>query len=137
MQQVVQGFGSKDVDALRQELRALRQRNLKEASFEEKADLVATLGIRVFPSEDLKSRRIACRLNLQTSADEREQGDNDFAKVVYGEPWWIRTSDTLIKRLGNGFRLQSPFLNLTTADLSGESGCHFSSPRQSIIALFW
>ncbi len=40
------------------------------------------------------------------------------------------TSDIMIKRLGNVFRLKSSFLNLTTADFLEESGCHFSSPRQ-------
>ncbi len=79
-----QEFGPRDIEALRQELKALRERNLKEASFEEKADLVAMLGVKVHPSEDLKSRRVACRLNLQRIAEEREQGD--FAKVVFGEP---------------------------------------------------
>jgi hypothetical protein len=57
---------------LRQELRGLRERNLKEATFEEKVDLVAMLGIRVYPSEDLKYRRIACRLNLRKVVGERE-----------------------------------------------------------------
>jgi len=79
-----QEFGPGDIEALRQELKALRERNLKEASFEEKADLVAMLGVKVYPSEDLKSRRVACRLNLRRIAEGREQGD--FAKVVFGEP---------------------------------------------------
>ncbi|MBI2287400.1 MAG: hypothetical protein HYU83_00095 [Chloroflexi bacterium] len=74
-----QGFSRGDAEALRQELRGLRERNLKEATFEEKVDLVAMLGIKVYPSEDLKSRRIVCRLNLKKVVGEREQ--NDFAKV--------------------------------------------------------
>jgi hypothetical protein len=40
----------------------------KEATFEEKVGLVAMLGIKVYPSEDLKSRRIVCRLNLMKVA---------------------------------------------------------------------
>jgi hypothetical protein len=84
-----QGFTRGNVDALRQELNALRERNLKEAAFEERVDLVAMLGIKVYPSEDLKSRRIACRLNLTKVAGEREQ--NDFAKVTFGGPVGIRT----------------------------------------------
>ena len=59
-----------------------------------------------------------------------------FALLCGRNRWWIRTRDTLIKRLGNAFRLKSPFLNLTTADFSEESGCHFSSPLKPIIALF-
>lgn len=70
-------------------MKALRERNLREASFEEKADLVVILGIKVYPSEDLKSRRIACQLNLSQIAGESEPGD--FAKVVFGEPNRIRT----------------------------------------------
>ena len=85
-----QGFSHYDVDALRQELEALRERNLQEASFEEKADLVAMLGIKVYPSENLNSRRIACRLNLGRIAGEGEQ--SDFAKVVFGEPNRMRTN---------------------------------------------
>ncbi len=44
--------------------------------------------------------------------------------------------DTLIKRLGNVFRLKSLILNLTTANSLGQSGCHFSSSPESIIAPF-
>ena len=79
-----QGFSRGDVEALRQELRGLRERNLKEATFEERVDLVAMLGIKVYPAEDLKSRRIVCRLNLKKVVGEREQ--NDFAKVIFGGP---------------------------------------------------
>jgi hypothetical protein len=80
----VQGFSRRDVEALRKELKILRERNLKEATFEEKVDLVAMLGIKIYPSEDLKSRRIVCRLNLKKVVGEREQ--SDFAKVMFGGP---------------------------------------------------
>jgi hypothetical protein len=46
------------------DLLLLRSQNLEEASFEYKAELIARLGVKVIPSEDLKTRRIACRLNL-------------------------------------------------------------------------
>jgi hypothetical protein len=97
-----QGFSRGDIETLRQELRSLRERNLKEATFEEKGDLVAMLGIRVYPAEDLKSRRIVCRLNLKKVVGEREQ--NDFAKVIFGGPsWtefvgWVERSETHHKR---------------------------------------
>jgi len=83
------GFNPSDAEALRQELKTLRERNLKEASFEEKSDLVAMLGTKVYPFEDLKSRRIACRLNLTRISSEREQSDS--AKVVFGDLIGIRT----------------------------------------------
>jgi len=86
-----QGFSRGDVEALRHELRGLRERNLKEATFEERVDLVAMLGIKVFPAEDLKSRRIVCRLNLKKVVGEREQ--NDFAKVMFGGAEGTRTPD--------------------------------------------
>jgi hypothetical protein len=84
-----QGFSRGDVEALRHELRELRERNLKEATFEERADLVARLGIKIYPAEDLKSRRIVCRLNLKKVVGEREQ--NDFAKVMFGGEGGTRT----------------------------------------------
>ena len=88
-----QGLSRGDAEVLRQELKALRERNLKEATFEERVDLVAMLGIKVYPSEDLKSRRIVCRLNLKKVVGEREQ--NDFAKVMFGGAEGTRTPDLL------------------------------------------
>jgi hypothetical protein len=75
-------LGATDLEMLRQELRLLRSRNLENAKFEEKADLVAKLGIKVFPSEDLKSRRIECRLNLLQTTGGEEQ--SVFAKAING-----------------------------------------------------
>ena len=84
-----------ETELLRQELKALRDRNLMESTFEERTDLVAKLGIKVLPSEDLKSRKIFCRLNLVRVNDEKEQAG--FAKLVFGRPYRSRTCDTLIK----------------------------------------
>ena len=39
--------------------------NLMEAGFEERLNLVAKLNIKVYPSEDLKSRRIKCGMNIR------------------------------------------------------------------------
>jgi hypothetical protein len=89
------GLGALETELLRQELKALRDRNLMESAFEEKLDLIAKLGIKVLPSEDLKSRKILCRLNLAKMNDEKEQ--SGFAKVMLGRPYRIRTCDTLIK----------------------------------------
>ena len=73
----------------------LRDLNLKEASFEEREDLVANLGIKVYPSQDLRSRRIACRLNLSEVSSERER-ENDYGKVLFGSPGRIRTCDLAV-----------------------------------------
>jgi site-specific DNA recombinase len=75
-------LGACEAELLRQELKALRERNLWESTFEERADLVAKLGIKILPSEDLKSRKITCRLNLAEVNEEREQAG--FAKVTFG-----------------------------------------------------
>ena len=88
------GLSTIEAELLQQELRELRDRNLQESTFEDRADLVAKLGIKILPSEDLKSRKILCRLNLvKINNQEREQ--TGFAKVTFGGPLWARTSDPL------------------------------------------
>ena len=82
-------LGAIKAELLRQELKALRDRSLWESTFEERADLIAKLGIRILPSEDLKSRKIFCRLNLAKVDDEREQAG--FAKVTFGGEGGTRT----------------------------------------------
>ncbi len=49
-------------EAIRRELEALRDRNLDDASFVEKFEMITRLGIEVFPDEDLKSMRVKCQL---------------------------------------------------------------------------
>ena len=85
-----------EAELLRQELKALRDQNLREPTFEERADLVAKLGIKILPSEDLKSRKIFCRLNLTEINEEREQAG--FAKVFFGGAGGTRTPDLLRAR---------------------------------------
>jgi chromosome segregation ATPase len=53
-----------DINATREELKALRDKNLDATTFEEKLDIVSRLGIRVYPSEDLKAMRVLCEVNL-------------------------------------------------------------------------
>ena len=53
------------VEALREELKTLRNSNLEQATFEEKLELVTRLGIQVFPSEDLTSMRVKCSLGFR------------------------------------------------------------------------
>jgi hypothetical protein len=80
-----------DLDSLRQELVSIRSKNLKEASFEEKAELIARLGVKVIPDEDLKTRRICCRLNVNTA--NKEGDENGLTKVTFGGAYEIRTRD--------------------------------------------
>ena len=74
--------GNFNLDSLRQELLSLRSQNLKEASFEEKSELIARLGVKVIPTEDLKTRRICCRLNMENG--EKKGGENGLTKVTFG-----------------------------------------------------
>ena len=83
------GLSIFEAELLRQELKELRDRNLRESTFEERVDLVAKLGIKILPSEDLKSRKISCWLNLDKGNEEREQAG--FAKVTFGGAGGIRT----------------------------------------------
>ena len=78
-----------NLDSLRQELLSLRSQNLEEASFEEKAELIASLGVKVIPAEDLKTRRICCRLNLENT--QKKGGENGLTKVTFGGAGGIRT----------------------------------------------
>ena len=59
----------KEITALKEELRELRDRNLDDARFRERADIIARLGLQIFPSEDLKSMRVKCRIPLDDGPD--------------------------------------------------------------------
>jgi hypothetical protein len=77
-------------ELIRQELKVLRDRNLSESTFEERVDLVGKLGIKILTSEDSKSRKIFCRLNLAKVNDEKEQACS--VNVTFGGPLWTRTT---------------------------------------------
>jgi hypothetical protein len=82
--QIGNSFTSDGIDSLRLELTSLHKQNLKEATFEQRLNLVAKLNITVYPSEDLKSRQIKCGMNIREIQKIGEQ--EGFAKVVYGRP---------------------------------------------------
>lgn len=88
-----------DIEALREELKALRDRNLDEATFEEKLDIVSKLGVKVYPSEDLKSMRVLCQLKqvksdnqsikpslIRSQADGECESGIECRKVLFGSP---------------------------------------------------
>ena len=108
----IRGFTQQEVEILRQELKVLRDRNLEEATFDERIDLVARLGLKVLPSEDLKSRRISCHLPLINNTGGREQVG--VAKEVFGRPYRSRTCDTLIKSQVPIFSQISDFLSVNS-----------------------
>jgi DNA invertase Pin-like site-specific DNA recombinase len=100
------GINIFEAEVLRQELKELRDRNLMQSTFDERVDLVAKLGIKILPSEDLKSRKISCRLNLVKENEEREQAG--FAKVTFGGAEGIRTT-THQRTSGKVFSKVLPF----------------------------
>jgi hypothetical protein len=94
-----------DINATREELKALRDRNLDATTFEEKLDIVSRLGIKIYPSEDLKSMRVLCKLNLdgvhsdtwgdeveskQMQADGESESAIECRKVMFGPPQVIK-----------------------------------------------
>ena len=79
-----------EAELLREQFGTLCDRNLRQSTFEEKVDLVSKLGLKILPTEDLKLRKIYCRLNLAQVNREREQ--DSFAKATSGGPLWTRTT---------------------------------------------
>jgi DNA repair exonuclease SbcCD ATPase subunit len=86
--QMGNGFTPDGLEKLKLELRNLQDRNMAKVSFEERLDSVASLGIKVCPAEDLKSRRIKCGLDIRGIPNTGEQ--SRFAKVVYGSAYRIK-----------------------------------------------
>jgi len=70
-----------DVNALRRELKNLVEKNLNEATFEAKRDIMNKLDIRVYPTEDLKTVKIKCGLSLNIE-DKDEIADMDGCRIV-------------------------------------------------------
>jgi hypothetical protein len=79
-----------ELSALREEIRQLRDRNLDGATFEERADIIARMGVKVWPSEDLKTMRVKCRLPM----DDRPVG-------IYPPQPPPDVSDTALARIGS------------------------------------
>jgi DNA invertase Pin-like site-specific DNA recombinase len=71
-----------DTDTLRKELQQLAATNLEEATFEEKRDIISKLGIRVYPSEDLKTMRVKCGLKLMIEGDSHYVPEKDGCGIV-------------------------------------------------------
>ena len=74
-----------DSDTIRQELQQLATINLEEATFEEKRDIINKLGIRVYPSEDLKTMRVKCGLKLTVEGEQNGLvGEDGCGIVMFG-----------------------------------------------------
>ena len=99
---------STSLEAMKDELRSFRDKNLEDATFEEKLEVVSKFGIKVYPSEDLKSMKVLCNLNLNqfqsktrcgnpdlaTQADGGREPDFGCGKVLSGTPFSIIISRT-------------------------------------------
>ncbi len=59
-----QAAGQNTIEMVRRSLEELRNENLEDASYKDKQDLIARLGIVVYPSEDHKIVRVASKLPI-------------------------------------------------------------------------
>ena len=89
-------FRPSDIQKMVKSLKDLRDRNLSEASFEERQDIIAKLGIKIKPTEDLGARTVQCRLNLHSFIGKSNA--DDCAIVLSGTPGGIRTHDLSLRR---------------------------------------
>jgi hypothetical protein len=78
-----------DLETFRNRLDALRAKNLGQATFEERREVIVELGIRVCPSEDLKSLRIACGINVSSEETPQAGDDSGCRGILVGSPSWI------------------------------------------------
>ena len=62
------------------------QRNLDEATFEEKREVISKLDIKIYPSEDLKAMRIKCGVNLTCEDIDNGNGAVHCGKIIFGPP---------------------------------------------------
>ena len=66
-----------NLEALSDHLRSLRDKRLDHASFQEKLDLIYKLDVKAYPSEDAKSLKVTCRLDLPAfKSDKRPNREN-------------------------------------------------------------
>ncbi|MDP2931706.1 MAG: recombinase family protein [Chloroflexota bacterium] len=60
-----------NIEELRKQLEGLAQENLDKATFTEKRDIINKLGIRVYPSEDLKAMKVRCSLDFRNDGNSQ------------------------------------------------------------------
>ena len=61
MKPIAKGVGIRDLQGALQEL---RDKNLDDASFDSKLELISRLSIKVYPAEDLKTMKVLCEVDL-------------------------------------------------------------------------
>jgi hypothetical protein len=82
------GLNTADINTLRQELRALAEKNLEGATFEEKQDIISKLDVKIYPSEDLKTMRVRCGVNLVW--DNIDNAAVKCGKIIFAPPSWTK-----------------------------------------------
>ncbi len=73
-----------DLEAAKRQLKGFRDRNLEDASFEDKLDIIVKLGIKVYPSEDLKTMRVTCGFDFEFVDYGEQEHVVGCRKVVFG-----------------------------------------------------
>ena len=76
--------------SLRQELGALAGKNLGGATFEERQDIISKLDVKIYPSEDLKTMRVRCGINLTCQHDVDDAGAQ-CGKIILAPPKRTKT----------------------------------------------
>ena len=80
-----------DIPVLRDELKRMAERNLEQATFQEKLDIITKLGIRIYPSDDLKTVKIKCGLNLDLENTDGLPDTGGCRIVTFGLPCCIKS----------------------------------------------
>ena len=83
-QNASRGLNTGDIDSLRQKLRALAEKNLDGATFEERRDIVSKLDVKIYPSEDLKTMGVRCGVNLVW--DDIDDTPVQCGKIIFAPP---------------------------------------------------
>jgi len=83
------GASESGIASLRQRLESIRHTNLKSASFEEMVQMIGLLDIKVYPSEDLKTVRIASRIGV--NPDSVDYNEKHCGKVLFAPLYGTRT----------------------------------------------
>lgn len=68
------GASETGIASLRQRLESIRHANLESASFDERVQMLGLLDIKVYPSEDMKTVRIASRIGANPDSVNDDQG---------------------------------------------------------------
>ena len=77
------GLNATDIENLQRDLKALAEKKLDGATYEEKQNVISKLNVRIYPSEDLKIMRVKCGVNFISERD----GDNiQCGKIIFAPP---------------------------------------------------